>query len=128
MAVRNAKEAKRQAQQEWRRKDLEVFKIEQVNVRVPIKYKENLKRFGALLRERGNPWEAFQIAFPRSQAALLQGAKERERERHPDTVKKKEPAASPPRPAPIALGKPKSNPKGRAPPADRRAPRRPSAT
>ncbi len=127
MAVRNAKEAKRQAQQEWRRKDLEVFKIEQVNVRVPIKYKENLSRFGKLLRERGNPRKAFQAAFPRSQAALLQGAKERERERHPDTVKKK-PAASPARPAPTALGKPKSNRKGRAPPAGRRAPRRPSAT
>ena|SRR3712207_994274 len=106
MAVRNAKEAKRQAQQEWRRRDRKVFKIEQVNVRVPIKYKENLKRFGELLRERDNPWKAFQAAC---------------------AVKKK-PAASPARPAQTALGKAKSNPKGRAPPAGRRAPRRPSAT
>ncbi len=78
MAVRNAKEAKRQAQQEWRRRDREVSEIEQVNVRAPIK-KENFKRFGELLRERGDPRKAFQVAFPRSSSAVKKARQRRVR-------------------------------------------------
>ena len=75
MALRAADQAKKKAQANWRKRDQEVFKIAQLNVRVLIGLKENFKLFGQLLRDGKKSWEAFEAAFPEGHAALLRAAK-----------------------------------------------------
>ncbi len=75
MALRAADQAKKKAQENWRKRDEEVRNIAQVNLRVPIGLKDAFKRFGELLRDGKKPSEAFEAAFPKGHAALLRAAK-----------------------------------------------------
>ena len=109
-------EAKRKAQQKWRETD-KTHKIDQVNVRVPLRHKAPFKRFGELLREGKKPSEAFQTAFPKGHAVLLHAAAERRQEQHPEGSEKR--ATSPAGSTPTGPGKPRSDPKRRAPSVDR---------
>jgi len=81
VAGSNGSDAKRKAQEKWRERDREVRMIDQVNVRIPAKYKTPLKRFSALLRQDETPWKAFKAAFPRGYADLLNAARRREQKR-----------------------------------------------
>jgi hypothetical protein len=92
MALRAADKAKK-AQEKWRQQDREVHKIAQVNVRVPIGFKDSFKRFGQLLRDGKKPSEAFEAAFPKGHAALLRAAKQRKQEGRPGRGAKNTPAA-----------------------------------
>ena len=87
MALRAADQAKKKAQANWRKRDQEVFKIAQVNVRVPIGLKDHFKRFGELLRDGEKPSEAFAAAFPKGYAALLRTAKPSKQEPRPEAAK-----------------------------------------
>ena len=106
MALRAADQAKAKAQENWRQRDREVRNIAQVNVRVPIGLKDPFKRFGELLRDGKKPSEAFEAAFPRGHAALLNAAKRREQERRPGGAKGK-PTAPAAGSASAGPGKPK---------------------
>ncbi len=114
MALRAADKAKKRAQENWRKKDREVFKIAQVNVRVPIGLKDHFKRFGELLRDGKKPSEAFAAAFPKGHAALLRAAKPPKQEDRPEEAKDT-PAALAAGSASAGPGKPKR----RAPSAGR---------
>jgi hypothetical protein len=108
MTVGDGSNAKRRAQERWRKKDREERKIEQVNVRVPTGYKDRIKGFGELLRQGKKSWEAFEVAFPKGYAALLDAARRREQQRRPADAGKAQappPAASPP----AGPAKPKSH-------------------
>ena len=107
MALRAADQAKKKAQEKWRKRDREVGNIAQVNVRVPIGLKDHFKRFGQLLRDGKKPSEAFAAAFPKGHAALLRAAKQRKQEPRPGGAKdtRAEPAAAsvgPAKPKPSA--------------------------
>jgi hypothetical protein len=106
MALGDADEAKKKAQEKWRQRDREVRNIAQVNVRVPIGLKESFKRFGELLRDGRRSWEAFAAAFPKGHAALLRAAKPPKQEGRPGGAKAK-PAAPAAGSASAGPGKPK---------------------
>ncbi len=86
MALRDADQAKKKAQEKWRKKD-KVRNIAQVNVRVPTDLKESFKRFGELLRDGKKPSAAFKAVFPEGYAALLRAAKPPKQTHHPGGAK-----------------------------------------
>jgi hypothetical protein len=112
MVLRAADEAKKKAQESWRKKDREVHDIAQVNVRVPIRHKAAFMQFGDLLRKSERPREAFAGAFPGDYAALLRAAKQRNQEQRPGGAKD-----TPAAPAAGSASAGRAKPKRRAPSA-----------
>jgi hypothetical protein len=61
---------KQRAQRKWRDKQ-ERAKKQQLSIYVPQKHLVRIKKFIKHIRDGGQPWEAFKMAFPKGTEALV---------------------------------------------------------